>query len=164
MAAVCTAYYHSPIGALKITGDEKCITGVTFAENDQPMISDTHLTPVVIQCIEQLIQYFSGELRHFDVPVSQEGSAFQKEVWNQLNTIPFGRTVSYLEIARRIGDPRSIRAVGAANGRNNVAIIIPCHRVIGADKQLVGYMGGIWRKQWLLEHEMKVAHGVQTLF
>ena len=96
--------------------------------------------------------------------IEQEGTAFQKSVWNELMAIPFGRTISYLDLARRMGDTKATRAVAAANGRNNVAIIVPCHRVIGSNKELIGYSGGLWRKKWLLEHEMKIAHGVQTLF
>lgn len=96
--------------------------------------------------------------------INQEGTAFQRDVWNELMAIPFGRTISYIELARRIGDPKATRAVANANGRNNVAIIVPCHRVIGANKELIGYGGGLWRKKWLLEHEAKIAHGVQTLF
>lgn len=119
---------------------------------------------MVIQCIEQLIQYFQGERRVFELPINQSGSAFQKEVWNELAIIPFGKTISYLELAIRTGDPKATRAVASANGKNNVAIIIPCHRVIGSNRALVGYGGGLWRKKWLLEHEMKIAYGVQTLF
>lgn len=119
---------------------------------------------MVIQCIEQLIQYFHGERRVFELVINQEGTAFQKQVWNELSSIPYGRTISYLELAIKTGDPKATRAVANANGRNNVAIIVPCHRVIGSDKTLVGYGGGLWRKKWLLELEMKIAHGVQTLF
>ena len=122
------------------------------------------MSPALIQCIEQLIQYFHGERRQFELIIEQEGTAFQKSVWNELMAIPFGRTISYLDLARRMGDTKATRAVAAANGRKNVAIIVPCHRVIGSNKELIGYSGGLWRKKWLLEHEMKIAHGVQTLF
>lgn len=119
---------------------------------------------LVIQCIEELIQYFHGQRRIFTVPVSQPGSPFQQRVWSELAVIPFGKTMSYIQLAIKTGDPKATRAVASANGKNNVAIIIPCHRVIGANRALVGYGGGLWRKKWLLEHEMKVAYGVQTLF
>lgn len=122
------------------------------------------MPPMLIQCIEQLIQYFQGERRVFELTINQPGTSFQQEVWGYLMTIPYGRTISYLELARKTGDPKATRAVANANGRNNVAIIIPCHRVIGANKELVGYGGGLWRKKWLLDHEMKIAFGVQTLF
>ena len=120
--------------------------------------------PLVIQCVEELIQYFHGQRKHFDVPVHQEGTEFQRKVWNELLAISYGRTISYLELSRRIGDVKAIRAAASANGRNNVAIIVPCHRVIGSDQTLVGYGGGLWRKKWLLQHEARQEHGVQTLF
>ena len=130
----------------------------------KPVGNKRNLSPMLIQSIEQLIQYFHAERRQFDLPINQIGTSFQKEVWNQLMSIPYGRTISYLELARRLGDHKATRAVASANGKNNVCIIVPCHRVIGANGELVGYSGGLWRKKWLLEHEMKVAYGVQTLF
>jgi len=165
MAEIYTTYYHSPVGLLKITGTEDFITEVLFHDTTQKAIGNKkHLPPMIIQCIEQLIQYFHGERRQFELPLNQAGTAFQKEVWSELMQIPFGKTISYLDLARRIGDTKATRAVANANGKNNVCIIVPCHRVIGANKDLVGYSGGLWRKKWLLEHEAKVAYGVQTLF
>jgi len=165
LAETFTAYYHSPVGLLKISGTENYISEVSFHDNSEKTGGNKkNLPPLIIQCLEQLIQYFNGERRFFDLPLNQEGTAFQKQVWNELTSIPFGRTISYLELAIKSGDPKATRAVASANGRNNIAIIVPCHRVIGSDKSLVGYGGGLWRKKWLLEHEMKVAHGVQTLF
>lgn len=122
------------------------------------------MPPMLIQCVEQLIQYFNGQRRIFELPLSQEGTPFQQEVWNELLTIPYAKTISYIQLAIRTGDPKATRAVASANGKNNIAIIVPCHRVIGSNGQLIGYGGGLWRKKWLLEHEMKVAYGVQTLF
>lgn len=122
------------------------------------------MTPLLIQCIEQLIQYFNGQLQRFQLPLNQPGTVFQKEVWNELTQIPFAKTISYLELARRTGDSKATRAVANANGKNNIAIIVPCHRVIGSNGELTGYAGGLWRKKWLLEHEAKIAYGVQTLF
>lgn len=119
---------------------------------------------MLINCVEQLIQYFQGALRQFDIPLNQPGTPFQQEVWSELMRIPFGKTISYLELARRTGDTKATRAVANANGKNNIAIIIPCHRVIGSNRELTGYAGGLWRKKWLLEHEAKIAYGVQTLF
>lgn len=119
---------------------------------------------LLIQCIEQLIQYFNGQKRIFELPLSQPGTSFQQEVWNELMTIPYARTISYIQLAIKTGDPKATRAVASANGKNHIAIIVPCHRVIGSNRELVGYGGGLWRKKWLLEHEMKVAYGVQTLF
>ncbi len=119
---------------------------------------------MLIICIEQLIQYFNGQRRQFELPLNQPGTPFQQSVWNELQQIPFGKTISYLDLAKRIGDPRATRAVASANGKNHIAIIVPCHRVIGSNRELVGYAGGLWRKKWLLEMEAKVAFGIQTLF
>ena len=165
MAETFTTYYHSPVGLLKISGTPDYISEVSFHDTTQKNDgSKTDMPPMVINCIEQLIQYFNGERRIFELPVNQSGTAFQMETWNLLMTIPYGKTISYLQLAIKTGDPKATRAVANANGKNNVAIIVPCHRVIGANKELVGYGGGLWRKKWLLEHEMKVAYGVQTLF
>ena len=165
MAEVYTTYYHSPIGLLKITGTDNYIIEVSFHDTTKKTEGrKKHLPPMLIQCLEQLIQYFHGERRQFELPVNQPGTPFQQGVWNELTAIPFGKIISYLELARRTGDTKATRAVANANGKNNVAIIVPCHRVIGSNKDLVGYSGGLWRKKWLLEHEAKVAYGVQTLF
>jgi methylated-DNA-[protein]-cysteine S-methyltransferase len=165
MADIHTTYYHSPVGILKISGTEDFICEVSFHDVSKKAEGKKKYFPgMLIQCVEQLIQYFNGERRQFELPISQEGTPFQQEVWSELIQIPFGKTISYLELARRIGDSKATRAVASANGKNDVAIIIPCHRVIGANKELVGYGGGLWRKKWLLEHEAKVAYGVQTLF
>ena len=158
-------YYHSPVGLLKISGTDDYITEIIFNDKVQRLdVRKRNLSPMLIQCVEQLIQYFNGERRKFELPIHQQGSPFQQSVWAELMAIPFGKTISYIELARRIGDAKATRAVASANGKNNVCIIVPCHRVIGANKELVGYSGGIRRKKWLLEHEMKVAYGVQTLF
>lgn len=165
MAEVYTTYYHSPVGLVKIAGTDLFISEVSFHDTTQkghPHKKD--IPPLLIQCIEQFIQYFHGERKVFDLPINQEGTAFQKDVWNELMTIPFGKTISYLDLAKRMGDVKATRAVANANGKNDVAVIVPCHRVIGSNRELIGYAGGLWRKKWLLEHEMKVAYGVQTLF
>jgi methylated-DNA-[protein]-cysteine S-methyltransferase len=112
----------------------------------------------------QLKAFFEGKLRTFTIPMNQNGTEFQKKVWDLLYTIPYGKTISYNELAKQYGDIKAIRAVAAANGRNNIAIIIPCHRVIGSDRSLTGYAGGLWRKKWLLDHEAKFYSGVQQLF
>jgi len=157
-----TTYYHSPVGILKISGTEKYISEVTFKEKEET--ASEHLSPMLINCVEQLIQYFNGERRQFDFPMNQPGTAFQQDVWNHLLSIPFGRTISYMDLAKMTGDTKATRAVANANGKNNIAIVVPCHRVIGSNRELTGYAGGLWRKKWLLEHEAKIAHGVQTLF
>ena len=165
MTALHHSYYHSPLGLLKISGTEEYIAAVCFydkVEKAEP--PRRQLPPLLIQCTEQLIQYFQGERKQFVLPLHQEGTAFQQDVWHELTGIPFGKTISYLELARRTGDTKATRAVANANGKNNIAIIVPCHRVIGSNQELVGYAGGLGRKKWLLEHERKVAYGVQTLF
>jgi methylated-DNA-[protein]-cysteine S-methyltransferase len=156
-------YYSSPIGLIKICGTEHCINELNFVE--QPDSSETILLPpLAISCTEQLIEYFQGARRTFDFPVDQSGTPFQKKVWYELMNIPFGRTISYMELSRRLGDTKSIRAAAAANGKNQLAIIVPCHRVVGSKNDLIGYAGGLWRKRWLLDLEKRVAYGVQTLF
>lgn len=165
MAESFTTYYHSPVGQLRITGTEHLISEVVFHDVSQkPGGNKKHLPPLIIQCIEQLIQYFQGERRIFELPVHQQGTAFQQEVWSELVRIPYGRTISYLELAKRIGDIKATRAVASANGKNNVCIIVPCHRVVGSNNNLVGYSGGLHRKKYLLDLEAKNAYGVQTLF
>ena len=160
-------YYQSPVGLLRIAGTSQFISEVTFVDEPEKITAGTDnaaLPPMAIQALEQLIEYFQGQRRVFELPISQEGTPFQQKVWSELMNIPFGKTISYLEMSHRLGDPKVIRAAAAANGRNNVAIIVPCHRVIGSNSQLVGYAGGLPRKKWLLQHENKIAHGVQTLF
>ena len=157
--------YHSPIGKIKISGTADYISQVTFVNEDAPAveISET-IPPLLIECTEQLIQYFQGARRSFELPLNQQGTAFQQEVWTELMSIGYAKTISYINVARRTGDPKATRAVANANGKNNLCIIVPCHRVIGANNELTGYSGGLWRKKWLLEHEKKVAYGIQTLF
>jgi methylated-DNA-[protein]-cysteine S-methyltransferase len=165
MSEVFHTYYHSTVGLLRICGTKDYITEVVFHDTSQkPEGKKKHLPPLLINCVEELIQYFNGQRRTFDLPLHQPGTAFQQDVWNILTQIPFGKTISYLELARQTGDSKATRAVANANGKNNIAIIVPCHRVIGSNKELIGYAGGLWRKKWLLEHEAKVAYGVQTLF
>ena len=165
MAEEYTSYYHSPVGQLKITGTEHYISEVAFEDRSKKAEGNKkNIPPMIINCVEQLIQYFNGQRRQFDLPLHQEGTPFQQEVWAQLANIPYGKTISYLELARKTGASKASRAVASANGKNNIAIIIPCHRVIGSNKELVGYGGGLWRKKWLLDHELKIAYGVQTLF
>lgn len=169
MAMHESVYYTSPIGILQIKNSGNAITELSFIDKtgkaDPPdQISIKPQSPVLKKCIAQLDGYFSGKLFDFDLNLAQKGTAFQQQVWHELEKIKYGRTTSYLALSKRIGNEKAIRAVGTANGRNNIAIIVPCHRVIGSTGTLVGYGGGLWRKQWLLEHEAKYANGVQTLF
>ena len=158
-------YYQSPVGLLKIGGTDNYIAELSFVDNkDQVIHGEPGISEVMHQCTEELIEFFNGKRKTFDIPVHQEGTAFQQKVWGELLNIPFGKTKSYLEVSRALGDEKAIRAVAQTNGKNKVAIIVPCHRVIGSDKNLVGYGGGLWRKKWLLQHEFRVTHGIQTLF
>ncbi len=160
-------YYHSPIGVLRISSDGQCISEVRFLKDDEPPLAAPPAgpsLPLLQACMEQLMEYFNGHRRRFDIPVRQEGTAFQQQVWNELLTIPFGKTISYLTLSKKIEHTKAIRAAAAANGKNNIAILVPCHRVIGSNQDLVGYAGGLWRKKWLLAMENKIAWGVQTLF
>ncbi len=145
------AFYNSPIGWLKIAEAEGNIVRLNFLDSD--LDQDCQRSPLLENCIQQLDEYFRNKRQQFDLPLLPSGTAFQKLVWEKLLEIPFGIKSSYLEIAKRIGDPKAIRAVGSANGKNPIAIIIPCHRVIGASGKLIGYGGGLWRKEWLLRHE-----------
>jgi methylated-DNA-[protein]-cysteine S-methyltransferase len=147
---------ESPIGTLRIQATEEGLVGVYLPEMEAPAAraaGDGEGHPVLQRVREQLAAYFAGERKAFDLPLAPEGTAFQCAVWRALGEIPFGETRSYAEIAKGIGKPSASRAVGAANGRNPVAIIVPCHRVVGADGSLTGYAGGLACKEWLLRHE-----------
>lgn len=150
----------SPVGELLLVARREAIVGIYFDGADRPPdFSDVRRStaPCLRMAAEQLSAYFAGSLRRFQLPLDPAGTPFQLRVWERLREIPFGATVSYGEVARGIGHPGASRAVGAANGRNPIAIVVPCHRVIGADGRLTGYGGGLERKQWLLDHEAKVA-------
>lgn len=158
-------YYESPIGLIKIGGTENYIAELSFIDNQDQMVhGEPGISDIIHQCTEELIEFFAGRRKEFTVPVYQEGTDFQKRVWSELLEIPYGKTISYLNLANQLGDPKVIRAAASTNGKNKIAIIIPCHRVIGSDKNLTGYSGGLWRKKWLLQHEFRIANGVQMLF
>ena len=140
----------TPIGTLLIQASARGITHVDFIDSEIPVDRPNMLTTA---CRQQLQAYFDGKRKVFDLPLDQQGTAFQKSVWNNLLKIPFGQAVSYRDIADMVNNRKAVRAVGAANGKNPIAIIVPCHRVIGADRTLTGYAGGLQRKAWLLEHE-----------
>lgn len=164
-------YYNSPIGALEIRSTGSAISDVLFVNswkgakvNEEELSFVKPKSAIIKTCIKQLDEYFAGKRTEFNFHISQVGTEFQQQVWAELCNIPYGRTISYLELSKRIGNVKAIRAVGTANGNNSICIIVPCHRVIGSNGELVGYGGDLWRKKWLLEHENKVANGVQTLF
>ena len=148
----------SPVGALLLVSDGTALTGLYTAGHEMVApagaIEDSSRFRRVSA---QLERYFAGKLEVFEVPLDLRGTPFQQSVWKELTTIPYGTTISYRELAERVGNPRAVRAVGGANGRNPVSIIVPCHRVVGADGDLVGYGGGIDRKRWLLGHERALA-------
>ena len=144
------AYLDSPIGLIELGGTTEALTSVAFVEQRR---ADVESTAVLDVAQRQLAEYFAGVRREFDVPLSLRGSEFQQAVWTQLVTISYGQMVSYQDIADALGNPQAVRAVGAANGQNPIAIIVPCHRVVGSNGKLVGYGGGLWRKEWLLRHE-----------
>jgi methylated-DNA-[protein]-cysteine S-methyltransferase len=162
-------FYHSPVGIIKIKISGSYVNELLYI-NDESEISPETIQlsveekKVLKKCIIQFDEYFSGKRKIFDLPVKQEGTVFQQKVWNELIKIPFGKTISYLQLAQRLGDVKSIRAAASANGRNKLNIIVPCHRVIGSDGSLIGYGGGLPRKKWLLDHEAKFEHGVSMLF
>jgi methylated-DNA-[protein]-cysteine S-methyltransferase len=143
-------YVESPIGLIEVAGTGTGILSVVFVEEPWP---DACSNDVVDMAAEQLGEYLAGTRRAFDLPLDLQGSDFQQQVWEQLLTIPYGQTASYQAVAQAIDRPRAVRAVGAANARNPISIVVPCHRVIGSDGSLTGYGGGLWRKAWLLRHE-----------
>jgi methylated-DNA-[protein]-cysteine S-methyltransferase len=148
---VSVVYFESPLGLVEIKGTALCITSVNFVMDKEE--DSVHLPEMVVRCKKELEDYFAGKRKKFSVNVEAEGSSFQKAVWEELKKIGYGETKSYGDIAKRMKGANMARAVGHANGKNPVAIIVPCHRVIGQTGKLTGYAGGMWRKQWLLEHE-----------
>ena len=155
-----TTHLPSPLGLLKIQCSDEHVEAVVFCDEEKTG-EDEH--PLLQRCVRQLEDYFSGSETRFDLPLRQRGTAFQHKVWDLLSKIPYGKTLSYQQLTTQYGDLKAIRAVASANGKNNLAIIVPCHRVIGSNQSLTGYAGGLWRKKWLLEHEAKHRIGVQQL-
>jgi methylated-DNA-[protein]-cysteine S-methyltransferase len=145
------AYYKSEIGFIEIIGTEQEILSVDFIE-EKP-VDNTEVPLCLKECLKQIDEYFKGNRKEFSVQLKLDGTDFQKKVWRELMTIPFGKTVSYRDIAKGIGNIKAVRAVGNANGKNKIPIIIPCHRVIASDGSMGGFSSGIWRKEWLLKHE-----------
>ena len=162
-----TIFYNCPLGVLKISAAKTHISEITFVQDVAPEIYDSAgvpFSPMLQLCTDQLDKYFHGDLKDFSFSFLQTGTLFQQKVWNELNKIPFGKTISYLELSKKLGNTKAIRAAASANGKNSLAIVVPCHRVIGSNGTLVGYAGELWRKKWLLNHEARYAHGVQSLF
>lgn len=141
----------SPCGQLKIVADPQAIIRIDFLSRPEP--HQAAGTPLLVEACAQLEAYFAGRLRDFSLPLAPQGTVFQQQVWQALQQLAYGEQCSYRDIALHIGNPKAVRAVGAANGRNPLPIVIPCHRVIGANGKLTGYAGGLERKAWLLRHE-----------
>lgn len=154
-----TAVIKTPLGFAKFTGDENGLASISVLDDEKP----TAVIPEVLEdAVYQLQEYFEGSRQTFQLTLRPTGTDFQKRVWDALLNIPYGKTTSYLELSKKLGDVKAIRAVAAANGRNPLWIVVPCHRVIGSNGDLVGYAGGLHRKKWLLEHESPVKQ--QSLF
>ncbi len=155
-----TVFINSPLGITKIMGDENGISVISVldGENEPSKKIPTKLK----EAVSQLQDYFDGKRTDFTFNLNPQGTEFQQKVWKGLLEIPFGKTMSYLELSKKLGDTKAIRAVASANGKNPLWIVVPCHRVIGTDGSLTGYAGGLWRKKWLLEHENPLKQ--QSLF
>ncbi len=147
-----SAFYKSPIGFIEITSDDTFIYSCNFVDKEG---ATTDLPDILAKALAQIDEYFHRERKQFNLLIAPSGTDFQQSVWLELLSIPYGETISYKELASRIGKETAVRAVGNANGKNPISIIIPCHRVIGSDGELVGYGGGLNRKQWLLDFEKK---------
>jgi len=147
-------YFQSPLGTMQIEASESVLVSAKFLSDEMPEKQNHDAgSEIVANTIEQLTEYFAGERKKFDLPLLFTGTDFQEQVWAEVLKIPYGTTSTYGQIAERLGSKELARAIGSANGDNPLLIVVPCHRVIGSQGELVGYAGGLWRKQWLLEHE-----------
>ena len=154
-----TVAINTPLGIAQITGDANGITQISVI--DEGDVS-SEIPSGLQNAVTELNDYFQGKRTHFDFKLNPKGTEFQQKVWQALLEIPYGKTCSYMDLSKKLGDVKAIRAVASANGKNSLWIVVPCHRVIGTDGSLTGYAGGLWRKKWLLEHENPTAQ--QTLF
>ncbi len=145
-----TTFFKCPLGVVKIVGDANGISEISILDEGKISVS---IPKELEQAVIQLQEYFEGKRTHFNLKLNPKGTDFQQSVWQELLNIPYGKTLSYMELSKKIGDVKAIRAVAAANGKNPLWLVIPCHRVIGTDGSLTGYAGGLWRKKWLLELE-----------
>ena len=153
-------YIETPLGHAKISGNQNGIASVSILDT-QVALSEV-IPEALLDCVIQLKEYFNNTRKKFDLKLHPEGTTFQKKVWKQLEAIPFGKSISYLELSKQLGDVKAVRAAASANGKNPLWIIVPCHRVIGSSGSLTGYAGGLYRKQWLLNHESEYKQ--QSLF
>ncbi|MGA4720990.1 methylated-DNA--[protein]-cysteine S-methyltransferase [Fictibacillus nanhaiensis] len=147
---------ESPIGVIEILGTENVVQSILFLEKEDALENQGEIPSVLLACRDQLTEYFQGVRQTFTFPFQYSGTPFQHTVWNSLVGIPFAETASYRDIAITLQKEKAVRAVGNANGKNKLSIVVPCHRIIGSSGSLTGYAGGLWRKEWLLRHEKKV--------
>jgi methylated-DNA-[protein]-cysteine S-methyltransferase len=153
-------YYKTPVGVCQITEEDGFITRIHILDQEHEVTEPE--TPLTRQVINEFDEYFTGTRKTFDFPIKQPGTDFQQQVWQELLKIGYGNTISYNQQSLQMGSPLAIRAIAAANGKNNLWVVVPCHRVIGSNGSLTGYAGGLWRKKWLLEHEARVTGTGQT--
>lgn len=151
MSDYVQCFLKTPIGTARIVGNQRGISEISVLDEEKE--SSIDVPDELLECVEQLLEYFKGERKVFTIKLNPAGSDFQKKVWGELLNIPFGKRTTYMRQTMNLGSEKAIRAVAGANGKNPVWIVIPCHRVVGADGSLTGYAGGLWRKKWLLEHE-----------
>ncbi|MDB5158835.1 MAG: methylated-DNA--[protein]-cysteine S-methyltransferase [Mucilaginibacter sp.] len=153
-------YYKTPVGICLITEEDDFVSRIHILDEEhEPTPAET---PLLKEVVKQMDEYFAGTRKTFDFPIKQPGTDFQQQVWQELLKIDYGTTISYNQQSQRMNSPLAIRAIASANGKNNLWVVVPCHRVIGSNGSLTGYAGGLWRKQWLLEHEAKVMGVGQT--
>ncbi|WP_115814871.1 methylated-DNA--[protein]-cysteine S-methyltransferase [Flavobacterium aquicola] len=154
-----TVYIKTPLGITTIIGDENGIAVISVSNEGE---ISKEIPEILQNAVSQLTDYFEGKRTSFDFKLNPKGTDFQQKVWKELLEIPYGKTLSYMDLSKKLGDIKAIRAVASANGKNPLWIVVPCHRVIGTDGSLTGYAGGLWRKKWLLEHENPTTQ--QSLF
>lgn len=155
--------HPTPLGPVLMKATENALVSLCFLDRHFED-AEKKENNILAQTCSELDAYFAGRLTQFTIPIAQDGTPFQQSVWRLLAAIGYGQTLSYMALSKKYGDIKAIRAIASANGKNNLAILVPCHRVIGTDRSLTGYAGGLWRKKWLLDHEAKWSAGVQQLF
>jgi len=164
LETLATIYIDSPVGVLGITANDHAILRLWFEDDMKELSKESLVHPILASAVQELTAYFNGSMEAFRTPLALQGTDFQVQVWSILRDIPYGSTISYGKQSQILGNPKSIRAVGTTNGKNPIVIMVPCHRVIGSNQDLIGFGGGLARKKWLLEHEKKHRFGVRTLF
>ena len=156
-----SVYYQTPVGVAKIIEEDGFITTIHILDGEHEVTTTDNA--LLLDAVNQFDEYFSGKRLQFNLPLKQNGTDFQQSVWQYLQHIPYGTTTSYAKLSEQMEQPLAIRAIAAANGKNNLWIAVPCHRVIGSNGSLTGYAGGLWRKQWLLQHEARTIGTGQTM-